>query len=163
MNNAVHIMQIVNWSKYDLQDWLRQFGYWQDSARNHYGSNENPIAIAMHKAQLKIAKKDQEKLIAYYICDEKLEESKRHKMSCQISDDEARAVQKLVLDVINGTESEVLLSWMKVIIERYFNQKSWAELKLHDRTVMDAEYDIRCGLAVLHSRYGFIQFTKGKI
>lgn len=84
-------------------------------------------------------------------------------MSCDITDDEARAVQRLVLDVINGTDSEALLDWMQVIISRYFNDRSWAELETPDRIVMDAKYDVRCGLAVLHVRYPFIQYVKGTV
>ncbi|MDC5023935.1 hypothetical protein OHW20_02590 [Acinetobacter baumannii] len=162
MNTAVHIMQTVNWSKYDLPGWLRQCGAWQQSCKNSYSSN-NPIAVAMKKAKVRLNKNQRAKLIAYYLCDEELPKIKRHKMSCDITDDEARAVQRLVLDVINGTDSEALLDWMQVIISRYFNDRSWAELETPDRTVMDAKYDVRCGLAALHVRYPFIQYVKGTV
>lgn len=162
MNTAVHIMQAVNWSKYDLPGWLRQFGAWQRSCKNGYSTN-NPIAVAMKKAKVRLNKNQRAKLIAYYLCDEELPKIKRHKMSCDITDNEARAVQRLVLDVINGTDSEALLDWMQVIINRYFNDRSWAELETPDRTVMDAKYDVRCGLAALHVRYPFIQYVKGTV
>ncbi|MDC4815651.1 hypothetical protein NQ815_18235, partial [Acinetobacter baumannii] len=112
---------------------------------------------------VRLNKNQRAKLIAYYLCDEELPKIKRHKMSCDITDDEARAVQRLVLDVINGTDSEALLDWMQVIISRYFNDRSWAELETPDRTVMDAKYDVRCGLAALHVRYPFIQYVKGTV
>ncbi|MDO7187308.1 hypothetical protein [Acinetobacter baumannii] len=162
MNTAVHIMQAVNWSKYDLPGWLRQCGAWQRSCKNGYSTN-NPIAVAMKKAKVRLNKNQRAKLIAYYLCDEELPKIKRHKMSCDITDNEARAVQRLVLDVINGTDSEALLDWMQVIISRYFNDRSWAELETSDRTVMDAKYDVRCGLAALHVRYPFIQYVKGTV
>lgn len=82
---------------------------------------------------------------------------------CEITDDEARAVQRLILDVINNTDSEALLEWMDVIICRYFERPSWSKLQTQERTVMEAKYDIRCGLAVLHYRYPFIKYNKGNI
>lgn len=163
MNTAVHIMQTVDWSKYDLPDWLRQCGAWQRSCRSGQYS-DSPIAIAMKKAQVRVKKKDRAKLIAYYLCDAQgVQQAIRHKVSCQITDDEARAVQRLVLDIINGTDSETTLEWMEVIISRYFHDRSWAELKTENRTVMDAKYDVRCGLAALHVRYSFIRYVKGTV
>ncbi|MCU4387977.1 hypothetical protein KTH40_10220 [Acinetobacter haemolyticus] len=165
MNAAVvnqHILQSVDWSKYNLPDWLRQCGAWQQSCSKGYDTS-NPLSGAMQKAKVRLNKKDRAKLIAYYLCDEELKKTKRHQMTCQISDDEARAVQRLVLDVINGTSSETLLDWMQIIISRYFNNRSWAELETPYRTVMDAKYDLRCGLAALHVRYPFIQYEKGTV
>ncbi|MFW1777583.1 hypothetical protein ACG9XQ_10765 [Acinetobacter baumannii] len=162
MIDKKHVMQMMDWSKYDLPEWLRQCGAWQQSCANGYRSS-NPIAAAMKKAKVRISKNQRAKLIAYYLCDEEPPKTKRNKVICQITDDEARAVQRLVLDVINGTDSEALLDWMEVIISRYFNNRSWSELETPDRTVMDAKYDVRCGLAVLHMRYPFIEYVKGRI
>ncbi|MCF9035290.1 hypothetical protein [Acinetobacter nectaris] len=161
-----HIMQAVDWSKYDLQDWLRQCGLWQSLSlgRGSGGSGLNPIYQAMKKAKLKINSKDRAKLISYYLCDDESEELRiRVRETCLISDDEARAVQKLVLDIINNTNSEVQLEWMDAIIGRYFNMRSWSQMQTANRTVMDAKYDVRCGLATLHTKYSFLVFTKGKI
>ncbi|MCY6411216.1 hypothetical protein QTA56_03560 [Acinetobacter sp. VNH17] len=163
MNTAVHIMQTVDWSKYDLPDWLRQCGAWQRSCKGGKQA-ANPIAVAMQKAKVRLKKKDRAKLIAYYLCDtQELQQTAHHKVSCQITDDEARAVQRLVLDIINGTDSEATLEWMDTIIGRYFHDRSWAELETPDRTVMDAKYDVRCGLAALHVRYSFIRYVKGTV
>lgn len=82
---------------------------------------------------------------------------------CEITDDEARAVQRLILDVINNTDSEALPEWMDVIICRYFERHSWAKLQTQKSTVMEAKYDIRYGLAVLHYHYPFIKYNKGHI
>ncbi|OTG82180.1 hypothetical protein B9T27_07965 [Acinetobacter sp. ANC 4648] len=75
---------------------------------------------------------------------------------CEIDDNEARAVQRLILD-IKG-QSEVLDDWMDAIISRYFYNSSWSEMVRDDRTQNDARSDVKCGLAALHSRYGFIWF-----
>ncbi|MFL4393358.1 hypothetical protein RJ729_00725 [Acinetobacter pittii] len=87
----------------------------------------------------------------------------KKKILCEITDDEARAVQRLILDIINNTDSEALLEWMDVIICRHFEGYSWSKLQTPERTVMEAKYDIRCGLAVLHYRYPFIKYNKGNI
>ena len=164
MNTAVHIMQTVDWGKYDLPDWLRQCGAWQRSCRAGRYS-DSPIAIAMKKAKVRVKKKDRAKLIAYYLCDTGTENQAKRTgdVVCQINDNEARAVQRLVLDIINGTDSETTLEWMDVIISRYFHDRSWAELKTQERTAMDVKYDVRCGLAILHVKYPFIRYVKGTV
>lgn len=87
----------------------------------------------------------------------------KKKILCEITDDEAIAVQRLILDVINNTDSEALLEWMDVIICRYFERHSWAKSQTPERTVMEAKYNIRCGLAVLHYPYPFIKYNKGHV
>lgn len=82
---------------------------------------------------------------------------------CLITDDEARAVQRLIIDILDGCTSEAMLDWMDAIIERYFNQKSWTQLVTPERTAMDAKYDVRCGLAALHNRYQFIRYKNGSV
>lgn len=164
MNSKLHIMQGVDWSKYDLPEWLRQFGYWQGAMLRFGGSTENPLVGAIKKAKLRLKKGDREKIVAYYLCDENFIDKQSKKPNvCQITDDEARAVQRLIIDIVDGCDSRTLLDWMSVIIERYFNQKSWTQLVKDDRTAMDAKYDVRCGLAVLHCRYPFISYKKGSV
>jgi hypothetical protein len=102
----------------------------------------------MSKAKVRISKINEEKLIAYYICDEKLRINRN--TCCEIKDDEARAVQHLILDVLNRANTKVLIDWMSVLISRYFHGRSWSELKTPTRTVMDAKYDVHCGLTVFH-------------
>nr|WP_174506098.1 hypothetical protein [Acinetobacter sp. Marseille-Q1620] len=165
MNAAVeqqHILQTVDWSRFDLEGWLYQFGAWQYSNIGPCGQPVNPIAVAMDRVgkALKIKKpgiQKQRKIIADYLMDE-IEpfHVKRSRISLQINDNEARAVQRLVLDLMG--QSEIIDEWMDAIISRYFFNNSWAEMQTSDRTVMDAKFDVRCGLAVLHSRYGFINF-----
>lgn len=154
-----HIMQAVDWSKYDLPEWLRQFGCWLGV---YQGSSKKLILLTMEKARLKLEGNDRAEIIAQYICDNKFRDKpKRNKDTvCLISDDEARAVQKLVLDVINSTDSEIMLDWMQAIIDRYFSGRSWPAMVTPDRSLMDARSDVKCGLAVLHGRYTFIKYQK---
>lgn len=154
-----HIMQAVDWSKYDLPEWLRQFGCWLGVYQD---SGKKIITLTMEKARLKLKGDERAEVIAQYICDNKFRDRpKRNKNAvCLISDDEARAVQKLVLDVINGTDSEIMLDWMQAIIDRYFSGFSWPAMVTPDRSLMDARSDVKCGLAVLHGRYTFIKYQK---
>lgn len=78
------------------------------------------------------------------------------RVSLSIDDNEARAVQRLVLD-LRG-QSDVLDEWLDAVISRYFFNNSWAEMVNDDRSQMEARFDVRCGLAVLHVRYGFIGY-----
>lgn len=56
MNSKLHIMQGVDWSKYDLPEWLRQFGYWQGAVIRFGGSTENPLVGAIKKQNLDLRK-----------------------------------------------------------------------------------------------------------
>ncbi|MCR4532806.1 hypothetical protein [Acinetobacter venetianus] len=163
MNAAVnHIMQNVDWSKYDLPTWLKQFGYWQGTASRTFNGGENPIAAAMKKAKLRLSKKQKAQIIADYMCTEEVEKFQRSKYSCQITDDEARAVQRLVIDIINGTDSEILLEWMQAVISKFFNQESWSKMAV-GRTTYEARQDVKFGLAALHCRYSFIEYERKTI
>jgi hypothetical protein len=157
-----HILQTVDWTRFDLEGWLYQFGAWIYSASGRGGRSVNPIAVAMDsavKAQKlkKLNKQEQQQIIADYLTgDFEPPKPKRTRITCQIDDNEARAVQRLILDMQG--QSEVLDGWLDAIVSRYFYGASWAEMKNPYRTEMDAKFDVKCGLAALHVRYGFIQF-----
>lgn len=157
-----HILQTVDWTRFDLEGWLYQFGAWIYSASGRGGRSVNPIAVAMDsavKAQKlkKLNKQEQQQIIAGYLAgDFEPPKPKRTRITCQIDDNEARAVQRLILDMQG--QSEVLDGWLDAIVSRYFYGASWAEMKNENRTEMDAKFDVKCGLAALHVRYGFIQF-----
>ncbi|SPL72292.1 hypothetical protein [Acinetobacter stercoris] len=157
-----HILQTTDWSRFDLEGWLYQFGAWQYSNTGPCGQPVHPIAIGMDQAakamRLKrLGKKKQRKIIADYFMDE-MEPMYVHKpkVSLQINDNEARAIQRLVLD-LQG-QSDVLDEWLDAVISRYFYNNSWAEMVNDVRTQMDARFDVKCGLAVLHVRYGWIGY-----
>lgn len=157
-----HILQAVDWTRFDLEGWLYQFGAWMNSVSVTCGKSINPIAIAMDsavKAQKykKLTKAQQQQIIVDYLTgDFEPLKSRRSKLTCQIDDNEARAVQRLILDMLG--QSEIMDDWMDAIIDRYFYGNSWAEMVTDERSQMDARIDVKCGLAALHCRYGFIGF-----
>lgn len=165
MSTAVakqHILQSVDWTRFDLEGWLQQFGAWLYTSSGSCGRSVNPIAIAMDNAvKVKKVKKlgheQQVQIITDYLAGDYVPPKPRKtKAICEIDDNEARAVQRLILD-IKG-QSEVLDGWMDAIISRYFYNNSWSEMVTHERSQLDARMDVKCGLAALHSRYGFIVF-----
>lgn len=164
MNAAVkeHILQKIDWSRFDLEGWLYQFGAWMQSCSGVCGKSINPIAVAMDNAvkarkYKKLTEEQQVQILADYICGNgDLPKPRRGRIKCQINDNEARAVQRLILDMQN--QSEILDDWMDAIISRYFYGNSWSAMKTKMRTEMDAKFDVRCGLAALHSRYQFITY-----
>lgn len=163
--NAVaerHIMQVMDWTKYNLEEWLYQFGAWQYSSSGTCGRSINPIAVAMDQAvvkrkKFKLGVRKQRQVIVDYLTNDAVEPKPRvTKYACQITDDEARAVQRLILDMMG--RSEVLDEWLDAVIDRYFYGNSWSDMVTESRTGMDAKYDVKCGLAALHVRYPFIAF-----
>lgn len=155
MNTAVekqHILQTVDWSRFDLEGWLYQFGAWMNS---QYSEPRNQMIKTLKSK--KLGKLKREQLIGRYMADlEYMETPRKAKMVCSINDNEARAVQRLILDMQG--QSEVLDEWLDAIIDRYFYGNSWAQMVTQRRSQMDARIDVKCGLAALHSRYGFICF-----
>lgn len=155
-----HILQAVDWTRFDLEGWLYQFGAWMNTLSVTSGKSINPIAVAMDsavKAQKykKLSKAQQQQIIVDYLTgDFEPPKSRRSKLTCQINDNEARAVQRLVLDMQG--QSEVLDDWLDAIICRYFYNNSWAEMAREERSQMDARMDVKCGIAALHARYSYI-------
>lgn len=164
MNAVVkkHILQSVDWSRFDLEGWLYQFGAWMSSVSGTCGQSINPIAIAMDTAtktrkQKKLSTAQESQIIVDFLTgDYQPPKPRKTSTLCEIDDNEARAVQRLILD-IQG-QSEILDDWMDAIIDRYFYGNSWSEMVRENRTQADSRMDVRCGLAALHSRYGFICF-----
>lgn len=163
-----HLMQAVDWSRFDLEGWLYQFGAWIDQESfvgTPGGSYRNPIAQAMagHLASKKVKNLTPEQLqniiAGYLIVPEKLRVGKSNTI-CQITDNEARAVQRLVLDLMG--QSEIMDTWLNAIIDRYFRGFSWKQMVRPSRTEMDAKFDVKCGIAALHARYPFIKHLTEK-
>ena len=107
-------------------------------------------------------------IIAGYFCGE-IEPNlslKRPQCVCEITDNEARAVQRLILDMQG--KSHILDEWLDAVINRYFYNNSWSEMVVTRMNPVgemiviysqnDARSDVKCGLAALHSRYSFIKY-----
>jgi hypothetical protein len=159
MNAAVnHIMQTTDWTKYSLEEWLYQFGAWMYSNSGTCGKSINPIAVAMDQAAKKRKQevKGKEQIMADWLCseDSTIPKSRGKGIACEITDNEARAVQRLILDMQG--QSEILDEWLDAVIDRYFYGNPISALVNESRTLMDAKFDIKCGLAAIHTRYPFI-------
>lgn len=157
-----HILQSINWSRFNLEGWLYQFGAWMSSVSGTCGQSVNPIAIAMDTAtktrkQKKLSTAQESQIIVDFLTgDYQPPKPRKTRTLCEIDDNEARAVQRLILD-IQG-QSDILDDWMDAVIDRYFYGSSWSQMVTKSRTGVDAKFDVKCGLAALHSKYGFIKF-----
>ncbi|MFW1754325.1 hypothetical protein [Acinetobacter wanghuae] len=163
MVKVQNIMQVVDWSKYSLEEWLYQFGAWMNSVSGTCGRSINPIAVAMDEAivkqrKFKLGVRKTRQIIADSMLSEEKPKLSRSGVICEIDDNEARAVQRLILDMQG--QSEIMDEWMDAIICRYFYGNSWSQMCNENRTGVDAKFDVKCGLAALHCRYGFIAYEK---
>lgn len=174
MVKVQNIMQAVDWSKYSLEEWLYQFGAWMNSVSGTCGKSINPIAVAMDEAVIKQRKfklgvRKTRQIIADSMLSEEKPKLSRVGVVCEIDDNEARAVQRLILDMQG--QSEIMDEWMDAIIDRYFYGNSWPNMVIKVgrvdmptiiRSEMDARSDVKCGLAALHTRYSFIRYKAAK-
>ena len=166
-----NIMQAVDWSKHSLEEWLYQFGAWMNSVSGVCGNSVNPIAVAMDQAVVKqkiakLTEQQKKEIIAAHFLDSEKPKLTRSNITCLIDDNEARAVQRLILDMQG--RSEIMDEWMDAIICRYFYGNSWAQMvkwvmnpvgdMVKTYSENDARADVKCGLAALHCRYGFIEY-----
>ena len=159
MNAVVnHIMQNVDWTRFSLEEWLYQFGAWMHSNSGTCGKSISPIAVAMDQAVKKRKQqvKGKEQIIADWMASDEITTVKRKGITCEITDNEARAVQRLILDMQG--KSHVLDGWLDAVIDRYFYGSPISALVNESRTLMDAKFDIKCGLAAIHAKYPFIDF-----
>jgi len=171
MVKVQNIMQVVDWSKHSLEEWLYQFGAWMNSVSGVCGNSVNPIAVAMDQAVVKqkiakLTEQQKKEIIAAHFLDSEKPKLTRSNITCLIDDNEARAVQRLILDMQG--QSEIMDEWMDAIICRYFYGNSWAQMvkwemnpvgdKVKIYSENDARADVKCGLAALHCRYKFIEY-----
>ena len=171
MVKVQNIIQAVDWSKHSLEEWLYQFGAWMNGVSGACGKSINPIAVAMDQAvvkqrKFKLGVRKTRQIIADSMLSEEKPKLSRVGVVCEIDDNEARAVQRLILDMQG--QSEIMDEWMDAIICRYFYGNSWSAMvkwemnPVGDMVKMysenDARADVKCGLAALHCRYGFIEY-----
>lgn len=116
------------------------------------------VQVEKQRRLKRLGKKKQREIIAnYFVIESKPFRNSKFKTKYQIDNNEARAVQRLVLDLMG--QSEVMDEWMDAIIDRYFCGQSWPEMVRQDRSRSDVLSDVKCGLALLHCRYGFVIYT----
>lgn len=147
-----HIMQTIDWSRFDLEGWLYQFYAWSDGRT---ATARSMIKVPNFK---KMTQAQREEALSEYMLLQEESKSKHVNTICMIDDNEARAVQRLVIDMQG--QSEIMDEWMNAIVYRYFLTLSWPEMVTSKRSQMDARFDVKCGLAALHCRYPFIDHTR---
>ncbi|NCI78528.1 hypothetical protein, partial [Acinetobacter kanungonis] len=109
MNAAVTILQSTDWARFSTEDWFRQFGAWMN------GDTETVRVMLKSIPTKKLTQKQREELISQYMNDFSIKERVHRKgVVCQITDNAARAFQRIILD-IRAMDSEILQDWMYVL------------------------------------------------
>lgn len=158
MNMPVqHILQAVDWSKYSFEEWCRQLGAWLN------GDTETMVKIVKTMPTKRITQKQREQLMAMYMSDETLKDrlcTRRKGTCCQLNDNEARAIHRLILD-LQSIDDEVLQEWIGAIWWHYVMGESIRDIaKSNDTYGSQIQQDIKCGLAFIKSRYPYFQIEK---
>lgn len=160
MNAAVTIMQTTDWSKFSFEGWCRQLGAWIN------GDNETMVMVVKTMPTKRITQKQRERLLAMYMADEQLKDRlcvQRKGTCCELNDNEARAIQKLLVD-LQSIDDEVVQDWIGSIWWHYVMGESIRDIaKSNDTYGSQIQQDIKCGLAFIKSRYPHFvidKFTK---
>lgn len=152
-----HILQAVDWSKYSFEEWCRQLGAWLN------GDTETMVKIVKIMPTKRITQKQREKLMAMYMSDETLKDrlsTRRKGTCCQLNDNEARAIHRLILD-LQSIDDEVLQEWIGAIWWHYVMGESIRDIAKSNETYgSQIQQDIKCGLAFIKSRYPHFHIEK---
>ncbi|MDF2418461.1 hypothetical protein GWP85_13245 [Acinetobacter beijerinckii] len=159
MNSKLTIMQTTDWTKYTFEEWCRQLGAWIN------GDSEKMVRVVKTMPTKRITQKQREKLLAMYLNDEKLKDrlcTKKSGTCCQLNENEARAIQKLLID-LQSIEDEVVQDWIGSIWWHYVMGESIRDIaKSNDTYGSQIQQDIKCGLAFIKSRYSHFVIEKFK-
>ena len=143
-------MQTTDWSKFSFENWLRQFGAWIN------GDSETMVMVVKTMPTKRITQEQREQLLAMYMNDEKLKDRlcvQRRGTCCQIDNNEARAIHKLILD-IQAINDEIVQEWVSALWSHYVMGNSLRDIaENYDTSVLQIRQDIKCGLAFIKSRY----------
>lgn len=109
MNAAANLQLIgvVDWKKMSAAEWLEQFGVWVNSYNDNPSSYPTPLAAAIDHADLSRVRKAKPRLPAL-----------------KINDNEARAVQRILLDMLADINLDVS-QWAWVLILKYEGGWPW--------------------------------------
>lgn len=159
MNAAVTIMQTTDWSKFSFEGWCRQLGAWIN------GDNETMVMVVKTMPTKRITQKQRERLLAMYMADEQLKDRlcvQRKGTCCELNDNEARAIQKLLID-LQSIDDEIVQDWIGSIWWHYVMGESIRDIaKSNDTYGSQIQQDIKCGLAFIKSRYPHFVIDKFK-
>lgn len=118
---TIHLLQLTDWKKHSAATWVEQFGVWVRSHRvSSPGAYECPLAAMIDKNNLSGRRS-----------------SRRVEPALLISDDEARAVQRLLLDMLHSVNSHISRqAW--VLILKY--EHRWTDLAIsHSENCTEAK------------------------
>ncbi|TCB55778.1 hypothetical protein [Acinetobacter terrae] len=148
MNAVATIMQTTDWSKFSTEDWFRQFGAWMN------GNTETKKLIYKSMPTRKLTQQQREELIAQYMNDESFREPRQRRgIACQITDNEARAFQRIILD-IRTIESDPLQEWMDAVWQVCVENKKLREVaEKYETSTIQIRQDMKCALAFISGRY----------
>jgi hypothetical protein len=152
MNAAVTIIQATDWTRFSTEDWFLQFVAWMN------GDTENKRLVYKTIPTKKLTQKQREDLIAKYLCDEKFKEPLlRRGVVCNISDNEARAFQRIILD-IRQIESESLQDWVDAVWQIFVENRKLREVaEMYETSTIQIRQDLKCALAFISGRYPNLQ------
>ena len=157
MNAAITIMQATDWKKYSFEEWCRQLGAWIN------GDNETMVRIVKTMPTKRITQKKKEALLAMYMKDEKFIDRlkvQRKGVCCELNSNEARAIQKLLID-LQSIDDVVVQDWIGSIWWHYVMGESVRDIaKSNETYIAQIQQDIKCGLAFIKSRYPYFLFEK---
>lgn len=148
--NAATIMQTTNWSRFSVEDWFRQFGAWMN------GDSERITHIVKTIPIKKLNDKEREALLAKYMANEECIDRlrvDRRGVRCQISDNEARAIQRIIIE-LRSIENEIVSDWVEALWSHYVMGDSLREVAdRKDTSVLQIRQDMKCGVAFILGRY----------
>ncbi|MDM1282393.1 hypothetical protein HXZ60_02105 [Acinetobacter towneri] len=83
--NAMLKAQVMDWSKYTIEEWLKQYGAYIQICRMKSGNMPDNLGINQ---------------IYWLICENNKDYgSRKNQIVCNISDDEAEEIRKLIIDI----------------------------------------------------------------
>ncbi|MDM1302037.1 hypothetical protein [Acinetobacter indicus] len=83
--NAMLKTQVMDWSKYTIEEWLKQYGAYIQTCRMKSGNMPDNLGINQ---------------IYWLICENNKDYGNRkNQIMCSISDDEAEEIRKLIIDI----------------------------------------------------------------
>jgi hypothetical protein len=110
MSAKPHLLQAIDWKKFSAAEWVEQFGVWVQTDNVCGCGYPSPLAAAIDRADTKRVRKAKPRL-----------------PMLKITDDEARAVQRILLDMLADTDVEVS-QWAWVLILKYEGGWTWPSI-----------------------------------
>ena len=159
MNAAVTIMQAMDWTKFSAEDWFRQFGAWMN------GDTETMVVMVKTMPTRRITQEQRERLLAMYMSDKTLKDrlcTQRRGIRCQIDDNEARAIQRVIIE-LKTIDDEIVQEWVSTLWSHYVMGNSLRDIaESNDTSVLQIRQDLKCGLAFVKCRYPHLTFDMFK-